>query len=168
MYYLDRIPHAKGQLWGRKVAAHCKYADSLLWDVQNGHTKKMTGQHSQYLGRWVGVAPAYWWQLLSQCLPITLTTNQNINTVVYLSIWHLPNTVRDFACHPHRKQLNGLDVSPCCPIVCQVILSSSSMTHAKTAELIKNAVWGAESGGSRVSCIRWCRCPTGRANWTAL
>jgi len=36
--------------------------------------------------------------------PIVFTMNQNINTVLYLSIWHLPNRVRDIASHPHRKQ----------------------------------------------------------------
>jgi len=101
-----------------------------------GHTKTMGRQDStvnNYADGWTSRRPNY-----GRChpvvCPVVFTTNQNINTVVDLSIWHLPNTVRDFAfaSNPHRKQFNGLDVSPCCHVFCPIVAHSVVNTTAQT------------------------------------
>ena len=68
--------------------------------------------------------------------PVMFTTNQNINTVLYpydtspiqlelLRLIHVGNK-------SVQKQLNGLHVSPCCPVFCPIVAHSIVNTMGQT------------------------------------
>jgi len=61
--------------------------------------------------------------------PVMFTTNQNIKTIY---LYDTSPIQLDSASHPRRKQLNGLDVSPCCPVLCPIVAHSVVNTTGQT------------------------------------